>query len=680
MPEYRHFCPQCPASFRRQEHLERHRACHRGDRPFCCTFCTQGFKRSDVLQRHWRTCKARVDAGAEIPRISAAPRPRKRRACDRCVQLKKACSQSSPCDACHAKNHECTYRYVDQSRGTDINSSPGIDTPMLDFATEFRACSTPSDIFSTLIESDFALNFQLDPAPFALVTGLEVSTSTSFTFGRFQFLDKFTSVTGFIRDLAAVVTELVLADKGPDMPISLDFLPLSLPSVESTPLLTGMPGRPSIDTHWFSDPLAALTNKLVYALKEVASNPGHGLSVNLAWSPFIEKVCLQFFSPPNVRRYLAYFWSFWYPNCPIIHKPTFDVYDTPCTLLLSMTLIGASFAPEEGTHRNAKLWFDSAEELIFADEHFHGAVSTGDRTADDFTIRRDAVKALQAAYLMCLLQNWEGDSNSKRRIRRVRFSMVTSIARELGFAPGSHHEPTTEDDNWGRFVAKEEFNRTLAYIFLLDTAFVIFNNTPPKISVSELNIDSLCPEQCFQATTATDCFTSLAEQDKTMPISAFSFTGLVFRVCEGDLSAAERAYIARLGKLNIFMVVSAFHTLLFHARNTLAPQAAILPIQQGLNNWKLIWAEHESINTLDLKSLPLVSPLECWKRTGFMEYAPEYWTLAQAMILSVQQAQTMSDPKSSSSLGLLLTRFDENDMNQLHRFIKWASSAGIFGV
>jgi hypothetical protein len=63
-----------------------------------------------------------------------------------------------------------------------------------------------------------------------------------------------------------------------------------------------------------------------------------------------------------------------------------------------------------------------------------------------------------------------------------------------------------------------------------------------------------------------------------------------------------------------------------------------------------------------------------------MEHAPEYWTLAQAMIVSVQQAQTMSDPEVSSSLGQLLTRFDENDMNQLHRFIKWASSAGILSV
>jgi hypothetical protein len=259
-----------------------------------------------------------------------------------------------------------------------------------------------------------------------------------------------------------------------------------------------------------------------------------------------------------------------------------------------MTLIGASFAPEEGIQRNAKLWFDSAEELVFADEHFRRAVSTGDQTADDFTIRRDAVRALQAAYLMCLLQNWEGDANSKRRIRRVRFSMVTSVRLlALGkrfwstnildrsrtrIRPGQPSRADDRGEELGSVHCKggvQQVNRsvvsrppadslrTLAYIFLLDTAFVIFNNTPPKVSVSELNIDPLCSERCFQATTATDCFTCLAERDKTMPISAYSFTGLVFRVCQGDLSALERDYIARLGKLNIFMIVSGEYHISF---------------------------------------------------------------------------------------------------------------------
>ncbi|KAL3460936.1 hypothetical protein BJX64DRAFT_174321 [Aspergillus heterothallicus] len=692
MSDSRHPCPQCPASFRRLEHLERHRMCHRGDRPFPCTFCTQSFKRSDVLQRHWRTCKLRLEIGAEIPQLPVTPRPKKRRACDRCVRLKKACNRSSPCEACHTRNHDCTYRYADRAKdGSSLPSTTEKDQSVSEIAGRFEAYLTPSETFSSLMDTDFAVDFQFSPAPFDAATGLEIVTCSNFTFGKFRFLDKFTSVTGFVssfecmreydvRELAAAVTEMVLTQRDEHVPVSLDFLPLSLPPVDQNiPLNTGNRDT-GISTDWLSDPLAAVTNNLVCALKAVATKPSPASAINLIWSPFIEQVCVQFFCPPNVRRYLVYFWSFWYPNCPIIHKPTFDVYNIPHTLLLAMALVGASFAPEEGTSRNAKLWFDCAEELIFADEHFRRAVSTCDRTTEDFHIRRDVVKALQAAYLMCLLQNWEGDSNGKRRIRRVRFSVVTSIARELGFAPGSHHEIASETESWERFVAKEEFNRTLAYIFLLDTAFVIFHNTPPKVSVAELNFDPVCSERCFQASTASDCFLYLAETDKTMPISTCSITALVYRICQGDLSVPEREYLAQLGKLNLFMIVSAFHTLLFHGRNTLTPQAAILPIQQGLNNWKLVWADHEALNALEPPLIGLSSPNECWKRTGFMEHAPEYWTLAQAMIFSVQQSQTMSDPESSSSLGLLLTRFDENDMNQLHRFIRWVTNAGLLRV
>lgn len=57
-----------------------------------------------------------------------------------------------------------------------------------------------------------------------------------------------------------------------------------------------------------------------------------------------------------------------------------------------------------------------------------------------------------------------------------------------------------------------------------------------------------------------------------------------------------------------------------------------------------------------------------------MEYAPEYWTLAQAMITSVF---TTPANEAGSGLGLLLHRVDENGMGQLNRFIRWAANAGM---
>lgn len=100
----------------------------------------------------------------------------------------------------------------------------------------------------------------------------------------------------------------------------------------------------------------------------------------------------------------------------------------------------------------------------------------------------------------------------------------------------------------------------------------------------------------------------------------------------------------------------------------------MLPIQYGLTNWKEIWNHHEMLEHSDTGSSGLASPSECWKRTGFMEYAPEYWTLAQAMITSVF---TTPANESGSGLGLLLNRVDENGMGQLNRFIRWAANAGM---
>ncbi|KAL4921311.1 hypothetical protein BDW62DRAFT_219468 [Aspergillus aurantiobrunneus] len=701
MSNVRHLCSLCPASFRRQEHLERHSLCR-----------TQADSASDVLQRHWRTCRLRLDAGADIPRMAVAPRPRKRRACDRCARLKKACDLGLPCTTCCGKQHECTYNH------SQVVHEAGPQPPPHYLTTPTSQSAQLSELFSynsVLSETESVGLFHapsqtaIPPVDRDLALGFAHSAATqldqvlslhltepfdTFSFGEFQFLDRFTSVTGFVRsfecmreydvrELARVVTqetspdELDVLDIG-DQSTSLSshLIEYAKPAFATDIATEACPGCAS----WVSDPLAAVTNGLVCRLKDVTMHPGPGSPITVTWSPFIEKVCVQLFSPPNIRRYLEYFWAFWYPNCPIIHKPTFNVHNVPYTLLLSMLLIGGSFTPDEAVNRNAKLWLDSAEELIFADEHFRRAIGNGDGI-EGCCLRRGAVKALQAAYLICLLQNWEGNDDSKRRIRRARFSIVTAIARELGFSPGSYHERTIEQrKDWEGFIAREEFNRTLAYIFLLDTAFVIFNNTPPKVSISELNIDTVCPERCFQAPTAEDCFLHLLERNMASSISDLPISRLVSRICQGQLDHVAGDYLAALGKLNLFIVVSAFHTLLFHARNTFAPQAAILPIKQGLNNWKQAWNTQEKLSQDAIPPGSVASPRDYWKRTGFMEYAPEYWALAEAIIMSVQQEQTVNQAQSSSSVGMILSRFDVNDMTQLNRFIKWVSSVGMVQV
>ncbi|KAJ3179255.1 hypothetical protein HDU85_004946 [Gaertneriomyces sp. JEL0708] len=45
-------CPSCSLTFRRTEHLLRHKLTHSGEKPYGCDICSRGFSRMDALRRH----------------------------------------------------------------------------------------------------------------------------------------------------------------------------------------------------------------------------------------------------------------------------------------------------------------------------------------------------------------------------------------------------------------------------------------------------------------------------------------------------------------------------------------------------------------------------------------------------------------------------------------------------
>lgn len=120
--------------------------------------------------------------------------------------------------------------------------------------------------------------------------------------------------------------------------------------------------------------------------------------------------------------------------------------------------------------------------MAFSDEDFFDnsrAGSTSPMTFNPSKSRRK-VQALQAAYAVCLYQNWEGSDRNKRRIRRYRYSTVIAVgymysfdsegltdrgfqvARDLGL-DSAHHEASQLQDRyvfeWHQFAFREEYIR-----------------------------------------------------------------------------------------------------------------------------------------------------------------------------------------------------------------------------
>ncbi|OQU99891.1 Fungal specific transcription factor domain-containing protein isoform 2 [Cladophialophora immunda] len=258
-----------------------------------------------------------------------------------------------------------------------------------------------------------------------------------------------------------------------------------------------------------TDPLSPLTHEIVGRLRETISHKPRNSYITLQWSYEVENQCLEFFCPENIRRFVDLYWLTWYIHWPVIHKSTFQISETPCTLIAAMVLIGASYSTIPHDRAIARTYCDGVEEIVFGDEYF------GDSTA--FSVLNAAclerrLRSLQAAHAMCLFQAWEGAYIAKQRARRHRFGLVVAMARELGFAHASHGDLgslTESNFNWKEFILKEELIRTLNYMVVLDCGFIIMNNMPPRVFVSELEADLACPEACFQATSASECFSYL---------------------------------------------------------------------------------------------------------------------------------------------------------------------------
>lgn len=85
-------------------------------------------------------------------------------------------------------------------------------------------------------------------------------------------------------------------------------------------------------------------------------------------------------------------------------------------------------SPDPVDKEHAKAWFNCVEEMVFSDDDLCSEpLYTWDTGMLIPATQRRKVQALQAAYIVCLYQNWEGTDTSKRRIRRFRYSTVVSV-------------------------------------------------------------------------------------------------------------------------------------------------------------------------------------------------------------------------------------------------------------
>jgi hypothetical protein len=385
-----HRCPVCFKTYKRREHLQRHRSSHTSERPHRCVVCGASFQRSDVLKRHLQTCD-----GPSTPSSS------RRRACDRCVRQKKACNSTQPCFNCQRRSVVCHYSnppappsssqpaaaaappLIDDASGhsnpDETVVSNHVPQPDQGPSELVLADSTfdhvPFDDLDTLIQETVS-QFQIPDSWFAVSPSQSSATTATLDVESepfhhnppsdslpsryrgysFRFLSDFTSRTGLVtsfecatlaqrQQIVSTFHQSYLDHQSLD---SLGILPPpSLPPEELPSQIPGFvssvgpeSGGLSSWSFWLHNPIVVNLQQVVLLVKNVVRVKPNNSTITLNWSTALEQQCLRFFSPPRFAKFIELYWSVWHPNVNFLHRPTFNPTVTKPILLATMALIG----------------------------------------------------------------------------------------------------------------------------------------------------------------------------------------------------------------------------------------------------------------------------------------------------------------------------------------------------
>jgi hypothetical protein len=354
------------------------------------------------------------------------------RACYRCVATKRRCDSEQPCRCCAKQGLPCTY--------------PPIDTHSR------RNSQQEGSSWICKQQSQSAISPPLSTCLVLPVFELDAEPAQSFPF-LLEFTRDLSLPYSFENDIAmrnkATVPERPLWELQPEinfdheLPFDLDGWlwniqnGIGLPAFTPVPFCDNIPIEESnchdastsnINSEsWEDDLLSPKSLEIALAVERHSKSSRHHVELLLEERTSMDSGCLDFFSPPRLRRYLDLYWEMWYPNWPTIHKPLFDPQQASSLLVAAMAIIGACHSPDPAERAASNTWADAVERWASAElDDINLALPDNDR--------RHSVGTIQAAGIICIYQNWNGSIESKRRMRRQFFGVIVGVSPLLSEA------------------------------------------------------------------------------------------------------------------------------------------------------------------------------------------------------------------------------------------------------
>jgi len=221
----------------------------------------------------------------------------------------------------------------------------------------------------------------------------------------------------------------------------------------------------------------------------------------------------------RIRKFIALYFKYWQPSCPMIHVPSFDPETVTIPFLASVTFMGAMYSSDQREAYVAKRVLDLAELYIFSNHvysseseiatAFSGNPST-DYESSDWAKFQDC----QAGFIITVAQYWAGSRASRNRVMETRFGEIVKVARRFSLEKCRHTPHEQLEHQWIQTECRIRYllehlkvilllfltaDRTMNIIALLDCAFCFYQNYPCRLTFSEMECELPCEEALFES-------------------------------------------------------------------------------------------------------------------------------------------------------------------------------------
>ena len=242
-----------------------------------------------------------------------------------------------------------------------------------------------------------------------------------------------------------------------------------------------------------------------------------------SFEPHVDHDLKQCFGAESIKHFILMYNNF-HGHWPMIHSPNFNILTVNTGLVATMISIGAVYSDRLSLDQTRRL-MDVVSNAIRRSARVLGLLTGSIPERNEILqVDQNDLEEIQSLVLLHTQFTWHGNP-AQRDSAKHEWPLIASVTKRFNllqpiapgfpyYSPLHNHNVPSESMNfnsfdWSSWIEQEKRVRTMNFLFLVDTARVLFFNARPQIEPWTMRVPLPADDAAWDAKSAIDCADAL---------------------------------------------------------------------------------------------------------------------------------------------------------------------------